>query len=434
MKTSAPVVAIIGRANVGKSSLFNAILSRREVIVANEPGTTRDRITLKASHKGKDFWLVDTAGAKKAEDEFEITIQEQITDATQNADLILLVLEADVPVVQKDRDLAKIALKSQKPVIVVVNKIDKNRTADLTSWRTLGVEKIYATSTSQNGGIEELLDEIAETIKPGKISANENKIRLTVVGRPNVGKSSIFNSLAAKQEALVSAQAGTTRDVNRLDVRYMQKTIELADTAGIRRSGKIERGVEQFSVLRTLSAIEQTDIAALVMDATELNVQLDKKIAGMVKDAGKGLILVVNKYDALQEPDRNQLIARLGAEFDFVPWAPVVFTSALIGQNVTKLFELTLEIYQNRHLRVSTPKLNKWLEQTVKAHPPAGLNNQTPKLRYMVQEDDIDMPSFKIFGSKVKFLHWSYRRYLEKQFRENWPLEGTALKFWYIEK
>jgi GTP-binding protein len=431
-----PIVAIVGRANVGKSSLFNAIVGKREAIVANEPGTTRDNVTSKASYDGKDFWLVDTAGLKSAEDEFELSIQEQITEATASADLILVTVEADVPITDEDRRVAKMALKSKKPVVLVVNKIDKNKKASLADWQRLGIKSAFATSVPQKRGIDELLEEVIDLLPKARISVDDNRIRIALLGRPNVGKSSLFNTLAKKQQAIVASRAGTTRDVNRAVVKYHEREIEIMDTAGIRRAGKIERGVEHFSVLRTIAAIEEADICLLLMDVHELNVQLDQKIAGMVKEAGKGLILVVTKWDDADKDayTLDKLAPQIAYHFPFVPWAPLIFTSSVTGQNVTKIFDLALEIVEARNQKFKTTELNKWLRHAVDQHEPAGLKNRMPKLNYMVQEDDIDMPSFKIFGAHTKFLHWSYKRYLEKKFRQSWPLEGTPLKFWFIEK
>jgi GTP-binding protein len=213
--------------------------------------------------------------------------------------------------------------------------------------------------------------------------------------------------------------------------------VELLDTAGIRRSGKIEVGIERFSVIRALAAIEEADICLLLMDANELNVQLDQKIAGMVKEAGRGLVLVVSKWDSVEDKDaftRDDIAPRIAHNFDFVPWAPLIFTSGITGQNVTKLFDLALDIDAERGRRIPTPELNKWLRQAIDAHPPAGLKGRAPKLNYMVQETDNPIPAFKIFGSATRFVHWSYRRYLETRLRKTYGYEGTPVQLWFIEK
>lgn len=436
MSKRVPIVAIVGRANVGKSSLFNALVGRREAIVAKEAGTTRDNVTAKTGYEGKDFWLVDTAGLKPAEDEFELSIQQQITEAAASADVIMVVTEADVPPTAEDRSVAKMALKSRKPVILVVNKSDRAKRHILADWQKLGIKLIISTSVTQKSGLEELLEAVCAHLPRISIKDSPNTVKVALLGRPNVGKSSLFNSMANKQQALVSSKAGTTRDVNRLRIRFMQRDIELMDTAGIRRSGKIERGVEKFSVLRALAAIEEADICLVLMDANELNVQLDQKIAGMVADAHRGLILIVSKWDSIDKDafSHDSMAAQIAQTFVFVPWAPLIFTSAVSGQNVAKIFELVLEIDDARHQKFKTVELNKWLRRAVDAHPPAGLKNRQPKLNYIVQEEGTGMPSFKVFGAHTKFLHWSYKRYLEHNFREMAPLAGTPLKFWFIEK
>lgn len=430
-------MAIVGRANVGKSSLFNAILDRREAIVAREAGTTRDSIIAKAEHREQHFWLVDTAGVKDPEDEFEFTIQEQITQAADSADVIWVMVEADVPITEEDRRVAKMALKSRKPVFLVINKVDKARGADLSGFERLGIKPIIPTSTTQHTGLGQLLDKLVGIIPHATQKEEDDRLHIAILGRPNVGKSQLFNSLAKKQQAIVADRAGTTRDINRAVVRVQGREIELLDTAGIRRSGKIQVGIERFSVIRALSAIEQADVCLLLMDVGELNVQLDQKIAGMVKDAGKGLILVVSKWDAAPDKDaytRDALAPQIAANYDFVPWAPLIFTSAITGQNVTKLFDLALDIDAQRGKRISTSELNSWLRQAVDAHPPAGLKGRTPKLNYMVQETDNSTPAFKIFSSHSKYVHWSYRRYLERRLRDKYGYAGTPLQLWFIEK
>ncbi|HEY1064420.1 MAG TPA: ribosome biogenesis GTPase Der [Candidatus Saccharimonadales bacterium] len=437
MSKKLPIIAIVGRANVGKSSLFNAILDRREAIVAREAGTTRDSIMAKAEYNEQQFWLVDTAGVKNPEDDFEFTIQEQIEQAADSADVIWVMVEADVPITEEDRRVAKMALRSKKPVFLVINKLDKAKGADLTGFDRLGIKPIIRTSIKQGKGVQQLLDTLIEIIPKATEREDDDRLRIALLGRPNVGKSQLFNTLSKKQQAIVADRAGTTRDINRSVVRYQGREIEIMDTAGIRRPGKIGTGIEHFSVIRTLAAIEQADICFLLMDVNEIGVQLDQKIAGMIKDAGKGLVLVVSKWDAAEGKDaftRDALAPQIAQHFDFMPWAPLIFTSAVTGQNVTKLFDLALEIDTARATRITTRELNKWLKTVIDAHPPAGLKNRAPKLNYIVQEDDNPTPAFKIFGSHTKFLHWSYKRYMERSMRDKFGFAGTPVQLWFIEK
>ncbi len=454
MSKKLPIIAIVGRANVGKSSLFNSILERKEAIVAREAGTTRDSIMAKAQLPRIDetganvvshFWLVDTAGIKDPEDDFEFTIQEQILQAADSADVIWVVVEADVVITEEDRRVAKMALKSRKPVFLVVNKLDKAKGNDLTLFMKLGIKQIFHTSTTQNRGVDELLEGLSQIIPAVSELEDDDRLHIAILGRPNVGKSSLFNSLAKKQQAIVADKAGTTRDVNRAIVRYHEREVEIMDTAGIRRNGKIEVGIEKFSVVRALAAIEQADICFLLIDATESNVQLDQKIAGLIKESGKGLVLVVSKWDLKIEETkdadgasdpfaRDALAAEITQEYVFVPWAPLLFTSAITGQNVTKIFDLAMEIDEQRRKRIPTVQLNKWLREMVDKHPPAGLKNRMPKLNYMVQETDNKTPAFKIFSSHTRYIHWSYRRYLERALRERFGYAGTAVQLWFIEK
>jgi len=430
-----PIVAIVGRANVGKSSLFNTVLGRREAIIADEPGTTRDSIMAKASFDGNDFWIVDTAGMKDAEDDFEFTIQEQITQAADSADVILVVIEANTVLTEEDRRVAKLALRSKKPVFLIANKIDQVRKPVLADYQKLGIKDIVMTSASQKRGLDELLEKVTAILPNANIDEAPDRLRVALLGRPNVGKSQLFNTLAKKQQAVVADRAGTTRDINRSIIRYEGREIELMDTAGIRRNGRIERGIERFSVIRSLSAIEQADICLLLMDANEPNVALDQKIAGMIKEAGKGLILVVSKWDSVEKDGftRDEMAPKIAHNYSFVPWAPLIFTSAVTGQNVTKIFDLLLQIDNDSKRIIKTTELNRWLQEVIASHPPAGLKNRQPKLNYMVQESE-NPTNFKIFGSNARFLHWSYKRYMERSLRERYGFSGMSIKFWFFDK
>lgn len=431
MATKLPTVAIIGRANAGKSSLFNRIVRSQQAIVAREAGTTRDSVTSKVEYGDHHFWLVDTAGLKEPNDEFEAGIQDQITEAADAADVIIVVVDSTEYPGQDERDVAKKALRSKKPVILVANKADLKGSLAEDEFRRLGIKTILRTSAEHNAGIHELLDTITQEIPAATETEPDDILRIALIGRPNVGKSNLFNRLAGKQQAIVADVAGTTRDLNRIRVNFHQQAIELIDTAGVRRSGKQEVGIEKFSVLRTLQAIEESDVCFLLMDVNELSTALDQKLAGMIEEAGKGLVLVVSKWDSVEGKDaftRDALAPRIAHNFDFVPWAPLIFTSSVTGQNVTKLYDLALEIRERRAQEPKTRQLNDLLQKAVQAHPPAGLKNIHPRLRYMVHTDT-SPPWFVIYGSNLKFIHWSYKRYLERLLREKFDYVGTPVKF-----
>ena len=428
-----PKVAIIGQANVGKSSLFNRMIRAQQAVVAREAGTTRDSVLGKVKYKKQAFWLIDTAGLKDPNDEFEATIQEQIQDAVDVSDLILVVLDSTKSFTHEDKLIAKKALKARKPVFLVFNKTDLKGNLPNEEFLRLGIKPIFRTSAEHNSGVEDLLSEIADNIPKVREEAEENEdvIKVALVGRPNAGKSYLFNTLAGKQQAIVANVAGTTRDTNKTEIRFHDRTIELVDTAGMRKPGKQEVGIEKFSVLRTLNAIDEADICLLLMDANELNTQLDQRIAGLINDAGKGMIIVVSKWDSVEGKDaytRDALAPRIAHYFKFTPWAPLIFTSSKTGQNVTKIFDLVLNVDRNRKRQAKTSTLNQLLQQATQSHPPAGLKNTHPKLRYISQSDS-NPPWFIIHGSNLKFVHWSYKRYLERLIRENFDYSGTPIKF-----
>ena len=460
-----PVVALIGQTNAGKSSILNRMAHKNIAIVAREEGTTRDNVMAKIDER---FILIDTAGLKDPTDDFEASIQDQIQDAIESADIILVTLDSSKYFNQKDAKIAKDALRSGKPVYLVLNKCDLGESLPITEFRALGIapENIFYVSATTGQGINSLKDGINILLRGFRSAAarglarephgdgSERRdpkkdimpaLKLALIGRPNVGKSSLFNSLAKKQQAVVSSRQGTTRDVNRVNVRFKGQDIEILDTAGLRKPGKREVGIEKFSAIRTLAAIEEADVCALLVDATEPHSKLDQSLAGQIVEAGKGIVVVVTKADLLDDANPTNffgeenvgnrtaadfLLDALEKDFDFLPYAPVLITSSETGHNVTQLFELATEIEKNRHLEIKTSDLNKILNEAIISHAPAGLKNTRPKPKYIVQTDTCP-PWFVVHGHDLELLHWSWKRFLERKIREKYPFIGTPIMFSY---
>lgn len=446
MKTL-PIVALIGQTNAGKSSLLNRLARRNIAIVAREAGTTRDNVVAKIDNR---FMLVDTAGLKNPEDDFEAGIQDQIADAIASAEIILVTIDSTKYFDHHDKTIAKNALRSGKPVYLLLNKSDCGDALNINDFRALGIpeDHIIRTSATTGQGTKELKSAIFQELSAlGKTTVDKsdssNSLKIALIGRPNVGKSSLFNALAKKQQAIVSSRQGTTRDINRVEVKYKGRTLEILDTAGLRKPGKREVGIEKFSAIRTLAAIEEADICALLIDSTEPHSKLDQSLAGQIIEAGKGIIMVVTKSDLLENAEptnyfgeenvKNRtaadfLIDRLEKDYDFLPYAPVLITSSTEGRNVTQLFELALDIDEARHHEIKTSDLNKILRHAMADHPPAGLKNTHPKPKYIVQTDTCP-PWFVVHGHELQLLHWSYKRFLERKIREFYPYLGTPIMF-----
>lgn len=437
-----PVVALVGQTNAGKSSLLNRFAHKNIAIVAREEGTTRDNVMARIDNR---FLLIDTAGLKDPNDDFEAGIQDQIADAIDSADLILLTLDSTKYPDDRDKQIAKNALRSRKPVLLLLNKSDLGEALPNEEFLHLGIkpDQTFRLSATTGSGIKDLKQAIQSKLGVDKSFATfsekyhdkdkyrrlaNNDLKLALIGRPNVGKSSLFNSLGQKQQALVSSRQGTTRDVNRVEVRFRGRNLEILDTAGLRKPGKREVGIEKFSALRTLAAIEESDICTLLVDATEPHSKLDQSLAGQIIDAGRGIIVVLTKADLVE--NTNEILDQLERDFNFLPYAPVLITSSATGKNVTKLFELALEIDQTRHQEIKTSELNKILGEAILEHPPAGLKNTRPKLKYIVQTDTCP-PWFVVHGRELGLLHWSYKRFLERKIREKFPFVGTPIFFSY---
>ncbi len=460
-----PIVALIGQTNAGKSSILNRLARKNIAIVAREEGTTRDNVVATIDDT---FILIDTAGLKDPSDDFEASIQNQIQDAIEAADVILVTLDSSKYFDYRDKKITKDALRSNKPVYLVLNKCDLGNSLPIEEFRALGVppENIFYVSATTGQGIARLKDGInvllrgfrsaaarglaREPLGDGRERRDPKKdimpsLKIALIGRPNVGKSSLFNTLGKKQQAIVSSRQGTTRDVNRVEIRYKGRDLEILDTAGLRKPGKREVGIEKFSAIRTLAAIEEADICCLLVDATEPHSKLDQSLAGQIVEAGKGIIMVVTKADLVDEATptnyygeeniKNRtaadfLIDALEKDFDFLPYAPVLMTSAKTGLNATQLFELALTIDEARHTEVKTSDLNKILNEAIVSHAPAGLKNTRPKPKYIVQTD-VCPPWFVVHGHDLELLHWSWKRYLERKIREKYPFVGTPIMFSY---
>lgn len=424
--TPAPTVAIIGRPNVGKSTLFNRLIGTRRAITASRSGTTRDVVSGNVSWGRHNFILTDTAGFDAPEGEIESQAQEQLQQAVKGASLVLVVVDATTMATNEDQAAARLALKSKKPVILVMNKADDKGAGD--NFGRLGIKQRLPVSAIHGSGTGDLLDAVVKHLGSARPADVQGTVRLALLGRPNVGKSSLLNALVKRQEAIVSDVPGTTRDVRITNISYKDQQIQLLDTAGLRRRGKIEGGVEKFSTIRTAAAIASADVCAVIMDATELAVAGDQHITGMVKDAGKGLILVVNKWDIPEKDDKTQahLARRLAHDFEFVAWAPLVFTSATTNLHTDQLLELALEIHGRRAQELPTGPLNRVLEELIRKHPPAGSGNVQPKINYVTQTGT-NPPTFTLFSSHPRDIHFSYKRYLENGLRAAYDFIGTPI-------
>ena len=430
--SSMPIVALIGQTNAGKSSLLNRFARKNIAIVAREEGTTRDSVSARIDDR---FLMIDTAGLKDATDDFEASIQDQIADAIASANLILLTLDSSLYPSEKDKRIAKMALRSKKPVFLVLNKSDLGASLPDSEFLSLGIkpEQTFRTSATTGQGIKELKQKCLNSLLEATgfslaKKGNQAPISIALIGRPNVGKSSLFNSLAKKQQAIVSSKQGTTRDVNRVEIKFKNHHLQILDTAGLRKPGKREVGIEKFSALRTLAAIEESDICALLIDATEPHSKLDQSLAGEIVKAGKGIIVVLTKTDLKTPAEVQTILDQLEYDVNFIPFAPVLLTSSQTGANVTKLFDLALDINSTRHTELKTAELNKILNAAILEHAPAGLNNTHPKPKYIVQTDTCP-PWFVVHGHGLSTLHWSWKRFLENKLRETYPFVGTPIMF-----
>ncbi len=426
------LVALVGRPNVGKSTLFNRLIGERRAIVEDEPGTTRDRQYGRAEWTGHSFALVDTGGLVLTETSSlveQVRIQAQI--AIEEADVILFVTDITEGLLPADHEIAGLLRKTHKPIILAVNKADNiKRGQDLPEFYQLGLGDPYPISALRGMGIGDLLDHLVQ-ILPGELEAEDTDqtLSIAIVGRTNVGKSSLLNRLMGEERVIVSDIPGTTRDAVDTRLVYYGQPIVLIDTAGIRKRGSIAQGIEKYSVLRAFHAIDRANIVMFVVDATAGITAQDAHIAGFILEEFKSVAVLVNKWDLVTKDTNTQIEyeAKLRSELKFMPFVPVLYISALRGQRVDRILPLMLRIYQERQQRLSTSELNAILRDATSQHSPPSRSGK--KLRfYYGSQVSVDPPTFVFFVNDTELVHFSYTRYLENQIRKSYPFEGTPLK------
>lgn len=427
-----PIVAIVGRPNVGKSTLFNRLIGERRAVTHELPGTTRDRLYGKADWNGREFSLVDTGGIGVGlADALLPEVIGQAEEAIREADVIIFLVDAQGGATAADLEVAELLRRANKPVVLAANKVE-NRRSELASneFYQLGLGDPLPLSALQGLGTGDLLDAISERLPALEAQAAESTeaVSIAIVGRPNVGKSSLLNAIAGERRSIVDDRPGTTRDSVDTLVQHEGQSILLIDTAGIRRRGRIEQGVEKFSVLRAMRSIERADVAALLIDAVEGITAQDTHLAGYTEEAGKGLIVAVNKWDLIEKDGHtaDDFTAQLRRALDFVPYAPTAFISALTGQRVRKVLDLSLEIQNERRKRVATAALNNLVHEVSAAHR-VSLRGRPLKFFYAAQVE-IAPPTFVFFVNDPAMVHFSYRRYLENKLRAAFGFNGTAIR------
>lgn len=430
-------VIIVGQPNVGKSMLFNRLSHSNQAITSHIAHTTRDQNRTIIRHNNIQFELIDSAGFAKTNDQLSKQAITGLENQINQSDLVIFVADGTSTINDNDLKLSKLVLKSKKPVLLAINKADKRGfNNNLNYFRKLGFENILPISAQNGLGINQLLNEIINKIPRKKTAKPPEAIAVTILGRPNVGKSALLNALAKENLALVSDIAGTTRDVNSALISFKNKQIELNDTAGLRRRGKIGTDIEYFSSTRTKQAIRRSNICLVLIDANDLLTKQDEHIIGLVKDANKSLIVVVTKWDAVQNKDENSMQRMsniISNQLQYVWWAPLIFTSASTGQNLEKLKQLIVDIYTRQKIKLPTTKLNKILKDATNKQPPVTTKGYHAKLNYITQTGN-DPLEVTIFGTHPKLIHFSYRRYLENQLRANFELNGLPLKIVFKSK
>ena len=431
---SKPVVAIVGRPNVGKSTLFNALAGEMISIVKDTPGVTRDRIYADVTWLDKEFTMIDTGGIEPDSKDIILSqMREQAQIAIDTADVIIFITDVKQGLVDADSKVADMLRRSGKPVVLVVNKVDNfdKYMADVYEFYNLGIGDPVPISAASRLGLGDMLDIVAENFPEGSAQAeDDDRPRVAIVGKPNVGKSSIINKLLGENRVIVSDIAGTTRDAIDTEILHNGKEYIFIDTAGLRRKGKIKEELERYSVIRTVTAVERADVVVVVIDATEGVTEQDAKIAGIAHERGKGVVIAVNKWDAVEKDDKTiyKHTNRIREVLAYMPYAELVFISAKSGQRLPRLFETIDAVIENQTLRIQTGVLNEILSEAVAMQQPPSDRGKRLKIFYMTQVG-VKPPTFVIFVNDKELMHFSYTRYIENKVRDAFGFRGTSLKF-----
>ncbi len=433
-KKKKPIVAVVGRPNVGKSTLFNVLAGERISIVKDTPGITRDRIYADITWLDKSLTLIDTGGIEPDSKDIILSqMREQAEIAIMTADVILFLVDVKQGLVDADAKVADMLRRSKKPVLLIVNKVDSfdKYMADVYEFYNLGIGEPIPISAANRLGIGDMLDKVLEYIPEDAFTEEEDeRPKIAIVGKPNVGKSSIINKLVGENRVIVSDIAGTTRDAVDTEVTYNGKEYVLIDTAGVRRKNKIKEELEHFMIVRTVGAVERADVVVLVIDATEGVTDQDTKIAGIAHERGKGIIIAVNKWDAIEKDDKttNKFTAEIRDMLAFMPYAEIMFISAKTGQRLPKLYETIDMVMENHALRVATGVLNEIMMEAVAMQQPPTDKGKRLKLFYITQVS-VKPPTFVIFVNDKELMHFSYTRYIENRIRDAFGFRGTPLHF-----
>lgn len=433
-----PVVAIVGRPNVGKSTLFNRILGQRKAIVEDMPGVTRDRHYAEVNRFETPFTLIDTGGFEPVSQErMLVQMREQSQLAVEEADLILFVMDGKEGLTPSDEEVGKMLRRVTKPVLYVVNKVDGDKQeAGLAEFYALGIEELWPASAEHGRGVGDLMDRVMELLPPcAPREEDGEETRLAVIGRPNVGKSSLVNRLLGYERVVANPVAGTTRDSVDTAFIHNGKRYVLIDTAGIRRKGKVSQALEKYSVVHALKAMDRAHVVLVVIDAQEGVTDQDMTVAGYAFEKGRAVILVVNKWDLIEKDNSTmgRYVEKLRTTFKFLSFAPVMFVSALSGQRVAKIMTEVEKVSAEFNRKISTSNLNKVLEEAEKTHPPAVFQGKRLKLFYATQTG-VRPPTITIFVNKAEGVHFSYQRYLQNKFREAFGFEGSPLRLVFKDR